>query len=91
MGRETWGPYDQYEEVQTPHGVFGIPAGQTLSFDNHGRAVFGEAEDVYQLAADDGSFTISSAGDIEFYAGAGDSEDAVTDPVDEGAEAHEEQ
>lgn len=69
---ESFGPYPEYREVSTSHGVFGVPEGQVLSFDEHGAAVFSEAETV-----------ITGDGDAEFdvfVAGTTDDEDAVPAP-----------
>lgn len=69
---ESYGPYPEYREVSTSHGVFGVPEGQVLSFDASGAAVFSEAETV-----------ITGDGDAEFdvfVAGTTDDEDAVPAP-----------
>ena len=71
---ETFGPYPEYREVSTSHGVFGVPEGQVLSFDEHGAAVFSEAA---------GETVITGDGDAEFdvfVAGTTDDEDSVPAP-----------
>lgn len=37
---KTWGPFEGYREVLTPNGVFGIPPGRSLSFDERGKPVW---------------------------------------------------
>lgn len=37
---KTWGPFDGYREVLTPNGVFGIPTGKSLSFDERGKPMW---------------------------------------------------
>lgn len=39
------GPFDEYTEVMTSHGVFGVKPGQVLDFDEDGRAVWTDLED----------------------------------------------
>jgi hypothetical protein len=43
------GPFDEYTEVLTDHGTFGLHPGQTLSFDKDGSAVI-EGEGVVAVA-----------------------------------------
>lgn len=68
---ESFGPYPEYREVSTSHGVFGVPEGQVLSFDENGAAVFSEPA------------VITGDGDAEFdafVAGTTDDEDSVPAP-----------
>lgn len=93
MPSETWGPYESYEEVETSHGTFGVPAGKILSFER-GRAVFADADEIYHQSddvvfeGDASGFMLTNAGDAEFDMTSGDDEDAV---AAEEADAGEEQ
>lgn len=71
---ESFGPYPEYREVSTSHGVFGVPEGQVLSFDEHGAAVFSEPAVETVITGDgDAEFDV-------FVAGTTDDEDSVPAP-----------
>lgn len=33
-GQKEWGPYLNYEYITTPHGLYGLPAGQIMWFED---------------------------------------------------------
>lgn len=71
---DTYGPYDQYREVQTPFGEWGIPAGQVLTFDAEGRPIFTEA---------DSGAAVAQASTIEEPESISEGDPSASDEVDE--------
>ena len=41
-GQQEWGPYGQYEEVHTPYGLYGLPKGQVMHFEE--RKIWSKSE-----------------------------------------------
>lgn len=71
---ESYGPYDEYREVETSHGVFGIEPGTILTFDERGAAV--------RLSADQSTEVSDESVEARVAAADFDDEDAITEPDD---------